>query len=358
MRKIKYLIYALFISLTGIVTVSAASFSVNTSAYTVVVGNTFNVTVTVHGTGTSEGSAGAWTYCVSYDSSLLTLTSPASPCVNDGVVGLTKASQTFTFKAKQSGSTTISLRDAVAYDYITEAQMNTSKGSVTISAKTQSEIIASYSTNDNLSSLGVDGYEITPSFNKDTLEYSLEVPNDVEKVNISASRADNTASVKGIGEVELTEGNNKFEIIVTAQKGNQKTYVLNIERKELNPISINVGTDNYTIVRKSDLLEAPPYYVATTAIVNDVEVPAFKSDISGYTLVGVKDEDGNIKLVIYDTNDGSFREYKQVGLDGFVLVLEEPSDLVEDYNNIRGLNGMLFINPYNDKELFIPAAGS
>ena len=150
MKKVKYLIFSFIVGIVGIVTVSAASFSVSTSAYNVVVGNTFKVTVTVNGTGTSGGSAGAWVYCVNYDSSLLTLTSPASPCVTDGVVGLTSASQTFTFKAIKSGSSTISLRDAVAYDYITEGQMSTNKGTVTISAKTQSEIIASYSTNDNL----------------------------------------------------------------------------------------------------------------------------------------------------------------------------------------------------------------
>ena len=280
MKKISYLIFGLVICCCGIISIKAASFSVSTNAYNVVVGNTFKVTVTVNGTGTSEGSAGAWTYCVNYDSSVLTLTSPASPCVNDGVVGLTSASQTYTFKAKQSGSSTISLRDAVAYDYITEGQMSTSKGSVTITARTQSEIIASYSTNDNLSSLVVDGYDITPAFDKDTLEYSLEVPNDIERVNISATRADNTATVKGIGEVELVEGKNKFEIVVTAQKGNQKTYVINIDRKELNPISVNVGSDNYTIVRKAEQITAPPYYVASTTIINDEEVPAFKSDIS------------------------------------------------------------------------------
>ena len=335
MKKIRLLIFSLLICFLGIVSVKAASFGMSTNARTVVVGNTFKVTVTVNGTGTAAGSAGAWTYCVNYDSSILALTSPASPCVNDGVVGLTSATMTFTFKAKQSGTTTISLSNAVAYDYISEAQLSTNKGSVMVTAKTQSEIIASYSTNADLSAIIVDGYELTPTFNKDVLEYSFEVENEIEKVNISATRADSRSSLKGVGEIELSEGINKVELVVTAEKGNQKTYVVNVTRKELNPINVKVDGKDYKIVRKADMLEAPPYYVSSTQMINDEEVPSFKSDISGYTLVGLKDDDGNIKLFIYDINTGTYREFRQLGLDSFVLILEEATDLVEGYDNAK-----------------------
>jgi len=337
MKKISYIICSIILFMVGVLVVDAASFSVSSSARNVVVGNTFNVTVTVNGTGTSSGSVGAWTYCVSYDSSVLTLTSPASPCINDGVVGFSAASTTFTFKAKQSSTSTISLTNAVAYDYISEQQMDTSKGSVTITARTQSEIIASYSTNADLSDITVEGYELKPSFNKDTLEYELEVENDVEKVNVSSTKADYRARVNGGGEIELSEGINKVEIVVTAEKGNQKTYVVSINRKELNPINITVNGNKYSVIRKAELLEAPPYYVATTAIINDTEVPAFKSEISGYTLVGLKNETGDTKLFIYNINDGSYREYKQVGLDSFILILEEPENMVDGYSNVKNI---------------------
>lgn len=337
MRKVKYWVFGLIAGFIFVAGVDAASFGVSTNARTVVVGNSFNVVVTLNGTGTKAGAAGAWTYCVSYDSSILTLTSPSSPCVNDGVVGLTGASQTFTFKAKKSGTATISLSNAVAYDYITEAQLSTSKGSVTITAKTQSEIIASYSTNADLSAITIDGFDLTPSFSKDTLEYSLEVQNEVEKITISATRADNRSTLKGIGEVELTEGVNKIELVVTAEKGNQKTYVVNVTRKELNPIHVEVDNVQYTIIRKADMLEVPPYYVAATQIIEDEEVPAFKSEISGYTLVGLKNEAGDIKLYIYNINDGTYSEFKQLNLDSFVLIVEEPSEMVDGYNNAKVL---------------------
>lgn len=51
-----------------------------------------------------------------------------------------------------------------------------------------------------------------PSFDKETKEYSVEVPNSTEKVNIKAEKADSSASVKGDGEVSVTEGVNKIEL--------------------------------------------------------------------------------------------------------------------------------------------------
>ena len=67
--------------------------------------------------------------------------------------------------------------------------MNTSASSVTIKTMTQAELEATYSTNANLKSLTVDGYELTPAFDKNTLEYKVEVPNEVASVNVSVGDA-------------------------------------------------------------------------------------------------------------------------------------------------------------------------
>ena len=64
-----------------------------------------------------------------------------------------------------------------------------SYNTVTLTAKTQAEIEASYSTNANLSALRVVDYVITPDFNKDILEYNLEVENEVESITIKATKA-------------------------------------------------------------------------------------------------------------------------------------------------------------------------
>lgn len=295
MKKVKYLLFAviMFVSLIG--TSYAANLGVSASTKSAVVGNTISVTVS------ASGAAG-WEYCLNYDSSVFRLTSAGSDtggaCVKTGSTLIGYSKVTFKFKAIKSGTGTFSLRDAVMYGDDGNP-LSSSKGSVTVTARTQAEIQASYSANADLKSLGVDGFEITPAFNKDTLEYALTVENNVTSVNVSALRADNTASVSGAGTIQLSEGLNVVTIVVTAQKGNQKKYVINIERKELDPINVSVDNVSYTVVRKAELLEIPTYYEASTITIDGEEVPALYSEITKYTLVGLKDEDGKIELYRY-----------------------------------------------------------
>ncbi len=331
MKKIKYFIFSLVVMIVGLGMVNAASLSVTANRTTVVVGNT--VTVTVN----ASGAAG-WEYCLKYDTNVFTLVSATSDtggtCVRTGSSLMGYSKVTYKLKAKKSGSSTVTLKNAAMYDDLGK-QVNTTVGAVTLRAKTQAEIEASYSTNANLSSLRVVDYVMTPEFNKNTLEYNLEVENEVEKVTIKASKADSSASVSGTGEKELTEGLNKFNIVVTAEKGNKKTYVINITRKELNPIHVDVDGFDYTIVRKADALEAPIYYSSTEIEVEGEMVPAFKSDITGYTLVGLKDEDGNVDL--YRRTDNGYKLYNQIGTEGVMFIPLDATTLLKGYEQVKNI---------------------
>ena len=331
MKKLKYLLFTILVMIIGVGMTNAASLSVTANKTTVVVGNTVTVTVS------ASGAAG-WEYCLKYDTNIFTLTSATSDtggtCVKTGssLIGYSKV--TYKLKAKKSGSSVITLKNAAMYND-NGNQINASVGSVTVKAKTQAEIEASYSTNANLSALRVVDHVISPEFNKDTLEYTLEVENDVEKIEIKATKADNSASVSGTGVKELTEGLNKFNVVVTAEKGNKKTYVINVTRKELNPINVDVDGFNYTVVRKADALEAPTYYSSTEIEINGEKVPAFSSDITGYTLVGLKDEEGNIDL--YSYTDTGYKLYKQVGVEGLVFIPGNNDKLITGYEQSKNI---------------------
>ena len=328
MKKIKYLIFMMGVCLLGLGTVNAAKFSITTNKSTVVVGSTVNITV-----GVSGSDAAGWEYCLNYDSSMFSLTSHSSTCVLGGTLAGNK-NVTFTFKAKKSGSYTFSLRDASILNDSAK-EVLTSSGKVTVKAKTQAEIEASYSTNADLSALRVVDHVISPEFNKNTLEYTLEVENDVESIEIKATKADSDASVSGTGVKELTEGVNKFNIVVTAEKGNKKTYVISVTRKELNPINVDVDGFKYTVVRKADVMEAPTYYSSTEVEIEGEMVPAFNSDITGYTLVGLKDEEGNIDL--YSVTDTGYVLYKQVGTEGLVFIPGTNEKLLTGYETVKNI---------------------
>ena len=113
MKKVKYLLFSIVMFMMFIGTSNAASLGVSASTRSAVVGNTITVTVS------ASGAAG-WEYCLNYDSSLFKLTSAGSDtggaCVRVGSLLTGYSKVTFKLKAIKSGTSTISLRDAVMYD--------------------------------------------------------------------------------------------------------------------------------------------------------------------------------------------------------------------------------------------------
>ncbi len=105
------------------------------------------------------------------------------------------------------------------------------------------------SPNNWLSSLKIDDYNINFDAGK-TSGYSLEVGGAVSSVNISATTVNAKATVSGIGNVALKEGNNTIDIVVTAENGDKRTYTVNITRNIENKIplkSISLSKTELTI---------------------------------------------------------------------------------------------------------------
>lgn len=86
------------------------------------------------------------------------------------------------------------------------------------------------SSNSSLDSLSVEGTNI--EFNSEKLNYDLIINSD--KTNIIATAASSTSKVEGTGEKKLKYGKNEFKIIVTAENGSKRTYILNITRYDTN----------------------------------------------------------------------------------------------------------------------------
>lgn len=342
MKKIKYLLLLMFMfGFINKVDATSASIKVSANNKTIIVGNTFKVNVKV-----SSSDLGSWEYCVSYDSDYLKLTSStadANSCVKAGVVaskGQTSSTETFTFKAIKSGSSKISVKSYAVYGYVSEEQMKTSISSISIKSMTQTQLESTYSKDADLKSLSVSKGVLSPSFNKDTLNYKVEVDNEVDSITIKASKHESHQKITGTGEKKLSEGNNKIEIKVTAQKGNTKTYIVNVYRKELNPISVTINEKEYTIVRKDEDL---PTYKTYTKKMIDYEnemIPALYSEITGITLLALKDEDGNILTFTYDNIIGDeYYEVNSASLSLYPQSLPDSKDFKEFITTTTIFNG-------------------
>ncbi|MEG1901837.1 MAG: SH3 domain-containing protein [Clostridium sp.] len=91
------------------------------------------------------------------------------------------------------------------------------------------------SPNNKLSGLGVEGFALTPTFNRDTESYDLIVDPSVASVTIAAAAIDSSASVSGPGNINLQSGNNDVTIAVKAGNGSIRNYVIHVVRQANGP---------------------------------------------------------------------------------------------------------------------------
>lgn len=99
------------------------------------------------------------------------------------------------------------------------------------------------SPNNKLSGLGVEGFALTPTFNRDTESYDLIVDHSVSNVTVAASAIDSKAGVSGTGNINLQSGNNDITVTVKAQNGNVRNYIIHVVRQNNGPTySDNIGS--------------------------------------------------------------------------------------------------------------------
>lgn len=85
------------------------------------------------------------------------------------------------------------------------------------------------SSNANLAILGIKPNDFT-GFRYGTTTYEVEVPEEVDEVEVYAKVQDEKATMTGTGKKSLEKGDNKAQVVVTAENGATKTYTINIFR--------------------------------------------------------------------------------------------------------------------------------
>ena len=299
MKKIfKYLsliIVSTLIMISGTIVVNAASASISITSGTsrIVVGKEFKVTIKI----SSSGLLGSWEFTPSYDSKKLKMISGESSIADVGDGKIKSKSYTYKFKAIGTGISNISVKSAgaLAWD---ESKLSLSIGSKTIKVITQAELEASYSKVNTLKSLSVDGLELSPSFKSDTLNYTANADSNTTSVNVKCSVTDSKASVSGCGNHDVSEGDNKINIVVTAENGSTRTYTVTINVTDPNPIEVEIDNNKYVVVKRESNLECPSDYEKKEITINDQKIPAFYNELNNFTLVGLKNSDGDINRLM------------------------------------------------------------
>ena len=321
------------------ITTNAASVSVAGTTATGVVGGNITVRVTL-----SEASGlGSWEYSLTYDTNKLQLLSGSTHVVGyvEGA-GETSRTYTYSFRVKDTGTTTISVINTSIADW--NENVTSPTDSTTIELVNNETATEKYSTNNNLESLEIEGHSLDPSFSSDVTNYKVELESDVTKIKINASPSDSKAKVSGTGEFDVHSGNNSFNIVVTAESGATKTYTIDVNVKEPNPIEVKVDDISYTVVRNKEELNdlVKGYMVETTVHINDEDVLAYHIDSLDLTLVALKDEEGDINFYIYD--DGKYEPYYYLS-DGTIdiHIIDNAKEMPKNYKLFeQELNGLIY----------------
>jgi len=302
-KTFNFIILSFFLFLCPFV-VNAASASTGFSGNnTVYIGNNIEVILSV----STDTPIVAFQGNLNYDSSKLELISqsslaPFEVAANGNKIGgmdmtgniSINGSQKvikLTFRAKELGSANISFSGdkQVGANNVT---VNSSGCSKTIT------ITNPPSSNNNLSSLSVSVGNI--NFNKDTTNYSLSVGANVTSVSISANSEDGGSKINGTGNKSLNYGNNRFDITVTAPSGAQKTYTVNITRKDdrstnnnLSSLKVNGGE-----LKPGFNKNTTKYLLSVPYSVSDLSVDAKLEDSKAKVSIN-----GNKGLIAEETKD-------------------------------------------------------
>lgn len=185
-----------------------------------------------------------------------------------------------------SGTGKVSLKEGesktVKISVTAEDGKTTKTYTLTIRRKTAEE--EENSSEARLSNLGIkpDEYDFS-GFKRDTLSYSVEVPNELTEVEVYAETVSSKAKVTGTGKVSLQEGKNTVNVEVTAEDGTKKTYTLEITRKEA------------TATEEPAEEEQEKLGLSTLTIEGQEISPSFKTSIYEYTL-GLKEDLNSLEI--------------------------------------------------------------
>lgn len=140
---------------------------------------------------------------------------------------------------------------------------------------------AKKSSNSKLAKLEIAEGTISPEFSSDITEYTISLPNEIEKLSIAASPDHSKATFSINGNETLNVGENNIEIVVKAEDGSETTYKILATRadKDLSLAALSI----YYINEKGQNTALP------------IE-PTFSFDTYEYTLEKLSHEIKEIKI--------------------------------------------------------------
>ena len=326
------------IFLTPINIKANAAVSVNASAGTVYVGDSVTFTVSASGAGTITVSGAA-------NASLWMENNSESFTVTAGSVGSLTVSASGVLASFDDGND-YNVSDSVTVNVIARPTVNNNNNNninnnnnnnnntqkpientpVENDPVEETKILSSDS---SLKSLSVSEGSLSPTFQAGTTSYKVSLAAGTSSIKVNASANDASASVSGTGEKKLKSGNNTISIVVTAEDGSTTTYKIEVyvDEKPLTTTKFN-GEELNVPASSEGAAKLSKAFSETKIKMNDVEIPAWKAESLGITLVYLE-KDGKANYYIYDEQTQQVTSiYEPISVLGQNLIkVDVPSKL-------------------------------
>lgn len=353
---------------------ASTQFSISLSSSSVSKGGSVTVTVSV----SCSEALGAYSYCLSYDSSVLEYTSGDGyggggtiSCAGYGDGNIKSASNSFTFSAIASGSSYVGTGSSDVYTWgeescsvsnagatitvtaagsgnnggdsttqaaTTQEQGSTEAGSTESGESTESteetseETTEEMSDNCFLSSLQITPGELKPEFSKDVYSYETTVPGETTSLAINALPEDSKSSVSIDGNENFEPGKQAHVTIkVTAETGDTHIYDLTVNVEEIvdTRAVINVNGTDYYFSQDYSKISVPEGFAQSKEKFDGADVILYTSPNGQIKCAYLTDKDGkNGAWYIIDLNAKTAVPLINVQSSYKNFIILEPSDNV------------------------------
>ena len=200
---------------------------------------------------------------------------------------------------------------------------------VLVGTKVTNTPVVEKSNDATLKGLTISEGVLSPTFNKETKSYSVDLKGDVTSVTITGTVNDTKASISGNGTVSLPEfGSKSHSLVVTAEDGTKNTITINFKKPEKVIETISLGT-GYTWQAYTGDRVLKGYTVEPLEI-DGKEITTYVSS-SGDVVVYALNEAGNGNFYHYDKETKTIGEkFETVAINETEYVIVKiPTDMVK-----------------------------
>lgn len=169
-------------------------------------------------------------------------------------------------------------------------------------------------TNNDLASLSITDYQISPEFNKNTRNYYVAIPTTISSVEVNAQAESAKATVKITGNTQLTKTENTIQIVVTSAKGRKKTYKIIATKQKENTLKLqSLEIKGATF---SPAFDSSKYYYTAEMKINDdskdITVEAVANNANAKIEVignkGIKAGENLVSVIVSDSRETTVYE--------------------------------------------------